>query len=58
MIEIYMIDQRGNKPDNLSLQKMMQDEVYIFLYSQHIRDSKDITQCNSHSKEVELQRPT
>ena len=38
----------------------MQDEVYIFLYSQHIRDSKgpDITQSNSHSKEVKLQRPT
>ena len=36
----------------------MQDEVYIFLYNQHIRDSKDITQSNSHCKEVELQRPT
>ena len=50
--------QWGNKPDNLPLQKMMQDEVYIFLYNQHIRDSKDITQSNSHCKEVELQRPT
>ena len=36
----------------------MQDEVYIFLYNQHIRESKDITQSNSHCKEVELQRPT
>ena len=39
---------------------MIQDEVYIFLYNQHIKGTKvpDITKSNSHSKEVELQRRT
>ena len=38
----------------------MQGEGYIFLYNQHIRDTKvsDITQSDSHRKEAELQRPT